>query len=644
MRNSLLLSSAALFLLAVPAMAAPADNTDTPETVVVTATRTAQPIDKTGTSISVISGDTLKEQQTVFLTDALAELPGVTVARTGGAGQTTSVYLRGADAGQTTTLIDGIRINDPSDTSSAAIYGDLQAVNIDRVEVLRGSQSTLYGSNAIGGVINIMTKRGGENELNGGVEYGSDTSYRVSAAANGTYGKTEFGVAASDYDTRGTSAAEHRDGNNERDGNHNWDVNLNTRTHITDTTSVDIRGYFSYARSEYDDGYDASYNLSDSDAYSTHDLYAGYAGVNQDLFGGKFHNRLAIIATSSIRNYYDSASYDLHRNYYYSGHAFRIEYQGVVDIDADTQLSFGANSEQNGYDNSSFYSATYVDSANGHKRTTEGYGQIQHTFLNQVTVSGGVRVTSDEEFGTHTSYKFTADWKIPGTGADIHANFGSGYKSPSLYQLYSEYSNPISDLKPETSKSWEVGATKNWLDGKLTTSATYFERRTKNLVDFQSCYSASDADGCAYRLDTYGYYTNINRAMARGVELSAAAQLTTSLKLTGNYTWLHAYDRDTHYDLARRPRNAGNVSLHWQINQKAEVGVTGNILGTRYSSSSEYYKLGTKPTVDVFTSYSFDNHWQIYARVNNLTNDRTQTVHGYGAPGMSGAIGIRARL
>ena len=149
--------AAAAFAALIAAPPALADTSYDPETVVVTATRTPQPIDVTGESVAVITGDDLQTQQIDVATDALAEVPGVVVNRNGGIGQTTSVNIRGAETGQTLVLIDGVRLNDPSSVDDQAVLGDLLVNNVDRIEVLRGPQSTLYGSDAIGGVINIVT-------------------------------------------------------------------------------------------------------------------------------------------------------------------------------------------------------------------------------------------------------------------------------------------------------------------------------------------------------------------------------------------------------------------------------------------------------------------------------------------------------
>ncbi|MGB8600797.1 MAG: TonB-dependent receptor [Rhizomicrobium sp.] len=611
------------------------------ETVVVSATRTTQPLAKTGTTVTVIDATDLDARQSVSLTDALSDVPGLSVNRTGGAGQTTTVYLRGADSGQTLTLIDGIRLNDPSDVSGSANYGDLFVNNIDRIEVMRGANSTLYGSNAMAGVINIITKRGGDTALTASAEVGTFDSWRVNVAGSGTVGATEFGVAVNDYATKGISAAA---GQHEADGTANQSLNINTRTHLSDTISVDVIGYYDHAHTEYDDGYDTSYNLADSATYETHSLYSGYVGVNQTALDGILTNRLALIASSSKRDFFDSAYDSIHHNYAYDGGAFRIEYQGVAKIDDSTELSFGAESEATYLDNDTFSSYAATDHIAGHKRTTSGYGQLQKTLFNQLTLTVGARTDNDEEFGSHSSVKVAAAWQIPGLDATLHANYGDGFKSPTLYQLYSAYSNPIDALKPESARTWEVGADKSFFDGRLHTSLTYFWRHTSNQIDWQNCYSASDAPGCSQRLAQYGYYVNIDRTKANGIEAAVDTHLTDTLTLSANYTYMNATDRDTGLDLARRPHYLANANLRWQATQDLGLGVAMNYLGQRFNTASETTKLGAKEKVDLFADYNIDAHWQIYGRIENLFNDRTPAVTSYAVEGLGASIGVRARL
>ncbi|HKD22763.1 MAG TPA: TonB-dependent receptor plug domain-containing protein, partial [Rhizomicrobium sp.] len=189
------------------------------ETIVVTATRTEQPLERTGESISVITRADLEAQQLVLVSDALAQTPGVTIVRNGGVGQLTTIGIRGASAGQSLVLVDGVRINDPSSTDDEALLGDLFVNNIERIEILRGPQSTLYGSDAIGGVVDIITQRGGATPfaLLATGEGGSFGSARFNLAANGTASELDYGAGANYVHTDGTPAADPRNGNTRHD-------------------------------------------------------------------------------------------------------------------------------------------------------------------------------------------------------------------------------------------------------------------------------------------------------------------------------------------------------------------------------------------------------------------------------------------
>lgn len=636
--TTLLLGTAAI-VLAVPALA---ETSAAPfETVVVSATRTDQPVGRTGVTVDVITAGDIETRQSLSLSDALTDVPGISINRTGGTGQTTTVFLRGADSGQTLTLMDGIRLNDPSDSSGSATYGDLFLNNTDRVEVLRGANSTLYGSNAMAGVINIITKRGGETALTASAEAGTLNTWRLNVAANGTFGPAEFGVAVNDYATKGISAAA---GQHEADGTANFSVNINTRTHIDADTSIDLVGYYDHAHTDYDDGYDASYNLADSGTYLTHSLYAGYAGINRTVLDGILTNRLALIATSSKRDFFNSAYDSIHHNYAYDGGAFRVEYQGVAKIDATTELTFGAESELSYLDNDTFSSYAATDHIAGHKRTTSGYAQLQKTLFDQLTLTAGGRIDADEKFGTHTSFKLAAAWQVPLLDATLHGNYSDGFKSPTLYQIYSAYSNPLRELEPETARSWEIGAEKSFFEDRVHTSLTYFWRHTSNQIDWQNCYSASDAPGCSQRLAQYGYYINIDRTKANGLEAAVNTRLTDTLTFSANYTYMNAADRDTGLDLARRPHYMANANLRWQATNDLGLGIAMNYFGQRFSNASESTKLGAKEKIDLLADYNIDAHWQVYGRIENLFNDRTPNVATYAAEGIGASIGIRARL
>ena len=615
-------------------------------TVVVSATRTPTPALETGESVSVITGAELQTLQTVTLSDALGLVPALAVNRNGPLGQLTTISIRGAESGQTLVLIDGVRINDPSGTDEGAVLGDVLVNDIDRVEVLRGSQSTLYGSDAIGGVIDIITTRGGTDELRASVEGGSFDTYRLNAALNGTAGDTEYGVGLNYFHSNGISAAA---GYPETDGYGNAGATANVRVPVSDNVSVDLRGYYTRARADFDDGaasFLPPYPPADSAAYYTNSLFAGYAGVNADLFGGAFHNRFAVMGTKSNRKFFDSAFDTIHENAANKGGALRFEYQGTVDLAKDTRAVFGAETQRIGFTGDYFSSFSFFDSFNkGHSRITDYYAQLQAAPFDGLTLTGGARYTDDEEFGHHVSLKFAAAWRVA-DGTVLHGNYGDGFKAPTLYELYSQYSNPDAALRPEVAHGWEAGADQTFADGRVHATLTWFERRTSNLIDFQSCFVASPPSGCAMRPD--GFYYNVGRTRSRGLEAEFTAALTDTLKLTANYTDMTSRDLIMGKSLQRRPHIEANGIVDWTPGQNWSLGASVAYVGNRIDqydtsvSPAVPFRNGGYTLANVFGEYDF-GRFALYGRVENLFDTHYQPELGYGAAGRAFYIGVRAR-
>jgi vitamin B12 transporter len=634
-------------LLAALSIGSPAAADDLPETIVVTATRTPQPAEKTGQSVSVISNAELDLQQTISVADVLQETPGLTVVRPGGLGQSaTTISIRGAEAGQTLVLIDGVRINDPSTVDNEPILGDLLVNNIDRIEVLRGPQSTLYGSDAIGGVVSIFTRRGADEPfaLRASAEGGSLDTYRLNAAANGSTEDIEYGAAANFLHSNGISAADSRNGNPETDGYTNVGLTENIRWHLSDTISVDLRSYFTNARIDFDNNFafvpPATFRVADSGAYGRNTLAVGYAGLNVDLLNGLFGNRVALIGTDAHRAYYDSAFDTVHKNSSDSGNTGRFEYQGVLQLLPIDQMTFGAEYQSIDFTGRTFGSfGGGVDNGNSH--VTSFYAQNMLTLFDQLTLIAGLRHDEDAEFGGHNSVKVAAAWQVPSTGTVLRANYGDGFKAPTLFEQFSEFSNPFHALLPEVAHGWEAGVDQPLFNGMLVLHATYFERRTNDQIDFftPDCFTNPPPEVCNTR--PFGYYDNIDRTRARGFEFEGSARVLDSLKIDAAFTDMTATDLTTGLDLARRPHLTAGATATWTPSIDWSVGATVIYVGRRFDSAGEVNPLASDTVVNVFGSYRLSESLELYARAENLFDARYEPVFGYGAPGRAFYGGVR---
>lgn len=632
------------FLANIPEPLAFADDA---ETVVVTATRTPQPADKTGESISVIAADELEWQQIVSLTDILPETPGLVSVRNGGLGQNATVSIRGAEAGQTLVLIDGVRINDSSTVDNEALLGNLLTNNIDRVEILRGPQSTLYGSDAIGGVVDIISRRGGDAPfaLRASAEGGSFGTYRFNAGANGTVSDVEYGAAANFLHTNGISAADSRNGNRETDGYTNLGATENVRVHLNGVLSLDLRSYYTNARDDFDDNFvfvpPATFRVADSLAYGRNTLLAGYAGVNADLWDGRFANRFAFTGSDSHRAFYDSAFDAIHKNASDNGTAWRFEYQGILDLMPEDQMTFGAEYQRIAFTGKTYSSFAPLETDSGNSHVASVYIQNMLTLFGRLTLTAGVRHDDDREFGGHNSVKFAAALPLNDRGTVLLANYGDGFKAPTLYEQFSQFSNPLHSLAPEVAHGWEAGVEQRLFDGVLVAQAAYFYRRTGDQIDFftPDCFANPPPETCKTR--PFGYYDNIARTRAEGIEIETTAHLGDEFSVNAAFTGMKAIDLTTGLDLARRPRATASGTVTWTPVKDWSAGASLIYVGRRFDSAGEVNPLPAGTTLNLFASHRLTDSLEFYARMENAFDARYEPVFGYGAPGRAVYGGVR---
>jgi len=625
-KSIILFSSVALACLAAPSFADEADQ------IVVTATRSEQPLSQVGASVTVIDAEKIKTRQSVAVVDLLRTVPGVTFSRNGGIGTTTSVNIRGAESDQTVALIDGVKINDPSTPGGGFNFGNMLTDNIARIEVVRGSQSVLWGSQAIGGVINMITAEPGERiAANASAEYGWRDSGKLVGNISGKSGPVAASVGGGYYRTDGISTFSEARGGKERDGYRHYGANAKVKVTLSDAISVDLRGWYSDGKTGIDGFPPPTFTFGDTDETARTKEFIGYAGLNVALFDGRLHNRLAYALTDTRRQNLDFTSGAPFETFNAKGRNERFEYQGVFDIVEGWKAIFGAETEKASFRSSSYGGPFATASA----RIDSVYGQLNAIPVTGLSLAVGLRRDDHDSFGGKTTFAANGVYSPNGGNTSLRASYGEGFKTPSLYQLFSEYGN--SRLKPESSHGWDVGIAQKLLDGRIEAGATWFQRDTGNQIIFINCPALTGI--CAGR--PFGTYDNVTRGRAEGIELSLNLRPTDALTVETNYSWVKAQNRMTGLDLPRRPRHSLNSAIDYQWAFGLKTGATITHVGSSFDNLANTRKLAGYVLVDLRASYPVTKGIEIYGRIENLFDEHYETTYRYGSPGRAAFAGVR---
>lgn len=611
-------------------LAAAAQPQADPRDIVVTATRAPQPAGEIGQAISVIDRRLIEERQTVSVTDILSQLPGVTVSRNGGPGSFTGLRIRGAESEQTLVLIDGVRVNDPTSPGGGFDFANLLADNVERIEVLRGPNSVPWGSQAIGGVVNIITAAPTERpSFRARAEYGyADT---MQAVANGSFtaGPVAASIGTGWFRTDGISAAA---SSSERDGYERIAGNGRVEVTLTQAVALDLRGYFSHGTTGLDGFPAPRFALADTlDRSEIQELF-GYAGLRANLFEGRFANRLAFTLSDVNRDNFTGTAQD--PSFLARGRVERFEYQGDLRASDAVRAVFGAERERSRFGDGFDLFRTGIDSL---------YGQLIVNPVAPLTLTGGVRYDDHRDFGSATT--FGANGVLALGKTFVRASYAEGFKAPTLFQLRSAFGNP--GLAPEQAKSWDLGVQQSLIDGRLNASATYFSRRTRNQIDFTRC--RTDLAICAGGARPFGTYDNIARARADGVELTLELTPVETLRLSAAYSYVDTANRSPGSanfgrKLARRPVSSLALNLDWDAAPGLSFGSTVRQVGDSFDDPANRVRLDGYALVDLRARWAFTERFELYGRVENLFDQAYQTAAGYGSVGRAAYAGVRARF
>lgn len=630
---------------------AASSNDDSLNEIVVVANRAPEPLSKIGNSVTVLTEAAIKESQQTVVSDLLAQTPGLNVARDGGVGQLTSVFIRGADSDETVVVIDGVQMNDPSAPGGEFNFANLLTSDISRIEILRGAQSTLYGSQAMGGVINIVT---GEpaGTFGGGVnaEGGSHNTGYTTANVGGKDDALMWRLSGNWYGTSGIPAFDEKLGGMRLDASQIGGGSGQLRYDITPDLQFDLRGYYTQARTDFD-GYDTpTGNFGDDNEYDKNSQVLGYAGLTLRSPDRTFTNRVAFQYTDTeTRNFdpnapanYGSPSIE---TFYGIGRNEREEYQGTWTITPRIQAVFGAQHERSTIDTYSGEFQPAPPPVQNYATIDSGYAQLQAEVLTGLTLTAGERYDRHDVYGGHSTGALAAAWVLNDGSTILRSSFSQGFKAPSLYQLYSSYGNLA--LRPEAAESWDAGVEQRAWDGRLGLSATYFQRYSRDLIEFFDCTTPNPL--CL--TEPFGYYANIARAAAHGVELQGVVKPNSQLTLAANYTLTDTEDKSPGsptygQELIRRPKNAANASATYRWSSPLSATVAARYSGPSFdddaATANGEIELGGYVLIDLKIAYTLWDHLELYGRVDNAGGRHYETVYQYGTYGRSGYAGVRA--
>src|SRR5687768_131476 len=631
-----------LSCLLAPACAFGADATGTEELerVIVSANRIAQPLSRIGDSVTLIDAEQVRASQKLTVSDLLATTPGVSVSRNGGLGGSTQLRIRGAEHDQTVVLIDGIKLNDPSSAGGGFNFANLLTGDYMRIEVLRGPQSTLWGSQAIGGVINVVTMvPEGPLLASYAAEGGERGSATVQARAEAGGERFSWRVAGRYLTTDGISALNADRGGREKDGYRNTGANVRGLWRISDAVSAELRTTYSRGRVEFDGFPAPAFALADTREYGITEELVSYAGINATTFGGKLHNRIGFAFTDTDRENIDPDS-SVPTTFDATGRNERWEYQGTLTLSDAVSGVFGLESEHSELDTRSptEFDPNPAPLAND-ARLDSVYAQVSVSPIDALTLTAGMRYDDHDTFGDENTGRAAIAWSATPTTI-VRASYGEGFKAPTLFQLFSEFGNE--DLAPERADAWDVGVEQHLLSDALVLSATYFGRNTRNMIDFVSCFPSTDPR-CTTR--PFGFYDNVAKTAAEGIELGLTARIGERLRVEANYTDMDTTNRapgsNFGRDLPRRPDQTlnGEVTYAWPMGLTTTVAVTH--AGRSFDDAANTVVVDSYTVVDLRAGFAFRDNLEVYGRLENAFDEEYETIARYGTPGRAMFVGVR---
>lgn len=619
--------------------------------IVVTPLRAPMSVAKTGSSVTVITREEIENKAAKSIADVLRPVEGVFVSERGGPGGNTSITLRGSKPSQTLVMIDGVRVGDPSSIAGDFDFGGYSPSDIERIEILRGPQSALYGSDAMGGVINIVTRKGAGNpKASLTVEGGSYGTALARASVSGSSNDFNYAFSLNGMKTDGFSSFGYRIGRYAAFGPFENDpvqkLNGSARIGWDGHNGVRLEaGYLGFwANAHYDNAASPPVTAADVPfldvALNRQKAFTNqvWAKAAVDGLDGRMTTTLNLFGNRTDRNSTNDWSSPSFAPYYatndYRGDRYGAELQNNFKINEQFFLITGlrnetetAKSTTGTIPRGAFPATIDVDAR---QVTNSAFSTLQWTPFDKLTFSLGGRADAVQDNDTFWTWRGTAAYDLTST-TKLRASVGTGAKAPSLYQMYSAYgpvANNLPPLVPEHNVGVDGGIDQSFLDGRMTLSATAFWSKYRDLIDF-----ACDGPLCVYY--------NVGTAAISGFETSGRYNLVPGQwMLKASYTYTYAENLDTNTELLRRPRNRGSIGAVYTGIPNTEIEAQLYLVGSQLDYGD--VKLASYARLDMWARYKFNDNFSVYLRGENLTNAHYQEVYGYGTTGPAVYAGLKA--
>ncbi|EAQ35397.1 TonB-dependent receptor [Nitrobacter sp. Nb-311A] len=599
----------------------------TPGSTVVSPTGVVTPAAQLASSITVITENDIQTQQHRSVPDILRTAPGLNVVQAGGPGAQTSIFMRGTNANHTKVILDGIDIGDPANSNGAFDYAHLLTADIQQMEILRGPQSGLYGSDAIGGVISIITKKGeGPPRVTGSLESGSFKTFNQTLGVSGAERNFNYAVNVAHLHAGDVPVTppELLPPGRQAIGNNYDNMTYSTKLGVDLNENLTVNSVTRYTDATLlftgDGGFPSTPNASQS-THSVQQLFNRQEAV-WSLFDGRVQSYFGL-------NFTNSRAYDIGpgdpAGAITTGERLKFDWRTVAEITHDNHLIVGAEHQTDRMDTADFAAR------NGNKA---GFVQLQSAFANRLFLVANVRQDSNDLFGGRMTYRIAPAVIVPVTETKLKASYGTGFKAPSLSQLFRDYptfnffANP--NLKPEDSRGYDAGFEQPLFNHRVRFGSTYFHNDITNLIDYNA---------------TFTSLVNVNSATTEGTETFVSAQITERFGIRADYTFTRAVNAATGLQLLRRPKEKWSATATWlpldELTLSATVLRVSNWLDVTRDGSASGIVAPGYTLVNLRGDYALNDQVKVFGRIDNLLDIRYQNPTGFLAPGLAVFGGIR---